>query len=65
MEYRRILSASLVVAVAGFAAAVGGASQPMIGKTAPPFALESIDGTNMVLSELRGKLVVIHFAASW
>ena len=39
--------------------------QPMIGEAAPAFRLTSIDGRSVALADLRGKNVVIHFAASW
>ncbi|MDZ4716146.1 MAG: TlpA disulfide reductase family protein [Cytophagales bacterium] len=39
--------------------------QPMIGQPAPSFALKGLDGKNYSLTELRGKYVVIHFAATW
>jgi len=43
----------------------GTAGQPMIGSSAPPFALRSVAGTTLGLSELRGRYAVIHFGASW
>lgn len=39
--------------------------QPMIGELAPEFTLEGIDGDRYALTDLRGKLVVIHFGTSW
>lgn len=39
--------------------------QPMLGQPAPSFALKAIDGTTYSLEQLRGKYVVIHFAATW
>lgn len=43
----------------------GEGRQPRIGETAPLFQLTSLDGDTLALSNLRGKFVVIHFAASW
>jgi peroxiredoxin len=40
-------------------------NQPMIGKDAPDFSLKDLNGGMVKLSELQGKFVVIHFAASW
>lgn len=40
------------------------ASQPTEGK-APDFTLETFDGEQITLSELRGQVVVINFWASW
>ena len=39
--------------------------QPKIGKTAPAFKLENLQGEKIALSDLLGKFVVIHFATSW
>lgn len=35
------------------------------GSEAPPFVLEKYDGTRVELSELKGKVVVINFWATW
>lgn len=39
--------------------------QPMLGQPAPSFALKAIDGKTYTLEQLRGKYLVIHFAATW
>ena len=39
--------------------------QPMIGQPAPLFQLESVDSKTYSLAQLKGKYVVIHFAATW
>ena len=39
--------------------------QPMIGQPAPLFALKGIDGKTYSLDQLKGKYIVIHFAATW
>jgi len=38
---------------------------PLEGKPAPDFSLEFLDGTKKKLSELKGKIVVLDFWASW
>ncbi len=38
---------------------------PQIGKTAPDFKLDSLDGQSISLSNLRGKPVLINFWATW
>ncbi len=45
--------------------AVAAADQPMIGQPAPGFDLPALDGTMVKLSDLSGKLVVLHFGAGW
>ena len=38
---------------------------PLVGKPAPPFKLQLFDGGNLSLEELRGKIGVLNFWASW
>jgi hypothetical protein len=38
---------------------------PWIGEPAPEFDLKRVSGEAMSLSGLEGKIVVIHFGASW
>jgi cytochrome c biogenesis protein CcmG/thiol:disulfide interchange protein DsbE len=38
---------------------------PLIGRTAPSFALSSFDGGTSGLEQLRGKAIVLNFWASW
>jgi peroxiredoxin len=40
-------------------------AEPPLGEPAPDFALKSIAGTNLRLSEYRGEVVVLTFWASW
>lgn len=40
-------------------------STPLVGRPAPDFALELFDGGSLRLSDLRGKVVLINFWASW
>lgn len=70
--WRRLLPpllAAAVVAVLGVAlvnpardATTGG---PLIGKSAPPLVLESLDGGQVSLASLEGRPVVLNFWASW
>jgi len=39
--------------------------QPMIRQPAPLFELRGIDGKTYSLDQLKGKYIVIHFAATW
>src|SRR5258705_11560941 len=39
--------------------------QPMIGQPAPLFELKDVDGKTYSLEQLKGKYIVIHFAATW
>lgn len=71
----RWLVVSLVVVTLSFAVlALGtirmpadtrGLSGPQIGRPAPDFRLEDLDGQPMSLSDLRGRPVVVNFWASW
>jgi len=38
---------------------------PRTGFTAPDFALETLDGQTLTLSDLRGQLVLVNFWATW
>lgn len=38
---------------------------PLVGKTAPDFTLQSLDGPELRLSSLKGRPVVVNFWASW
>ena len=52
----------MAVPATGFA---GELPQPKIGEAAPAFNLEDLQGEKVVLADLLGKFVVIHFATSW
>jgi cytochrome oxidase Cu insertion factor (SCO1/SenC/PrrC family) len=39
--------------------------QAMIGTTAPQFKIQALDGKPLALSDLHGKVVVLHFGAGW
>ncbi len=41
------------------------ANQPWIGNPAPSFSLSTLDGKKLSLSDLKGKLVVLHFGTGW
>ena len=54
----------LLILIAQLAAAVAAADE-LAGNEAPDFALKSVDGDNLRLSEYRGDVVMINFWASW
>lgn len=71
---RRILVAILAVLLISVIVALGAGfrrdpkdiKSGGVGKTAPAFALERLDGTGMLrLDEYRGKTVILNFWASW
>jgi peroxiredoxin len=67
---RWLASASLLVAALSLAAVSPAAASPQggpagVGHAAPEFQLPSLDGQTVSLAALRGRPVVIHFAATW
>jgi peroxiredoxin len=62
---------TLLLAVAGLAVAeppsalAAQEAQPGVGQIAPEFALTSLEGKPVTLSQFQGRFVVIHFAATW
>ena len=64
-----VLAASVLITVIlgfGFSRDPFALRSSAVGRTAPGFALRTLDGTEVVrLSDLRGQVVVINFWASW
>lgn len=68
MNMKRKTSWTLFALSAAFllaSAALAQMKQPWIGNPAPPFSLPTLDGKTLSLSDLKGKLVVLHFGAGW
>ncbi len=64
MKFFLKLTTGLSIAVASVFANAQEA-QPMIGQAAPLFELKTPEGKIYSLEQLKGKYVVIHFAATW
>lgn len=67
---KRIISVCIVVVVAGLAVAffvLGGDSGPTadIGNPAPQFELGLLGGDHLSLADLKGKVVMLNFWATW
>jgi cytochrome oxidase Cu insertion factor (SCO1/SenC/PrrC family) len=60
---RFLVAATL--AAAFLATAGEGVPPPLLDRPAPTFRLRGVDGTTLSLGDLRGRLVVLHFGASW
>jgi peroxiredoxin len=63
MQIRKSLAALLFVALAATPALANKGA--LDGEEAPDFALKSLDGENLRLSEYRGEVVMINFWATW
>ena len=70
---RRLIAAGLVIAVVAAIAVltvdIAGPTRPVdtpiVGRPAPAFDLETLDGGRLSLADLRGSAVVLNFWASW
>jgi len=58
MKFITLLLSSILISAFSFA-------QPSLGQQAPEIALPGVDGKIVKLSDLKGKLVLIDFWASW
>ncbi|MGO9423787.1 MAG: TlpA family protein disulfide reductase [Steroidobacteraceae bacterium] len=59
-----LLAGSLALGATG-AAAAPAAAPTLVGRDAPDFALKTLDGSNLRLSEFRGQVVLVNFWARW
>ena len=56
----------IVVLASGFGRDVRHIDSPLVGRVAPPFALDRVDGKGqLTLASLRGKPAVVNFWATW
>jgi cytochrome c biogenesis protein CcmG, thiol:disulfide interchange protein DsbE len=60
-----VVSAAAVVLSVGLRRDPSAVPSPLIGRTAPDFTLNQLDGKPFTLSTLRGQIVVVNFWASW
>jgi cytochrome c biogenesis protein CcmG, thiol:disulfide interchange protein DsbE len=61
---RLALAVGLLLLI-GCAASTAQPTQPIVGAAAPDFALPALSGEPLRLSELRGRVVIVNFWASW
>ncbi len=55
----------VVLAAAGCSGGSDGGQAPALGRAAPDFQLQNLDGQAISLGELRGRPVIINFWATW
>jgi len=61
----KYLITAIIVLVLSVFSSYSQEDQHLIGSTAPPFTLKAMDGKTYSLEQMRGKYVVLHFAATW
>ena len=61
----KYLIASIIALVSSAVSSYSQEDQHLIGSTAPSFTLKAMDGKTYSLEQMRGKYVVMHFAATW
>jgi len=61
----KYLVTAIIVLVLSVFSSYGQEAQHLIGSTAPSFTLKAMDGKTYSLEQMRGKYVVLHFAATW
>ena len=62
---RSILLAGSLALGAVWTGASFAAAPTLVGRDAPDFALKTLDGSNLRLSEFRGQVVLVNFWARW
>lgn len=62
---RAILTAAALAAAVYFWVSYHPNSGPQVGAEAPGFSLQNQEGETVSLSQFRGKLVLVHFWATW
>src|SRR5206468_11891060 len=71
LRSRGVVSPALALAAVGLVLATGAAARsaiaapPSAGEAAPAFSLDTTAGATVTLGSLRGRLVVLHFWATW
>jgi peroxiredoxin len=65
IDFMKYLVTAIIVLVLSVFSSYGQEDQHLIGSTAPPFTLKAMDGKTYSLEQMRGKYVVLHFAATW
>lgn len=62
---RRVWLAGSIFLAAALTNSTIAAPPTLVGKDAPDFALKSMDGRNLRMSEFRGQVVLVNFWARW
>ena len=65
MQIRLILAVCALSAVTGATTCPNGFSAPETGGKAPDFSLKDLKGAEVKLSDLKGKVVLLSFSATW
>ncbi len=60
-----LVAAGVVVLIIGYVIKTANITPVTVGMVAPDFTLSTVDGKSVKLSELRGKVVMLNFWATW
>jgi cytochrome c biogenesis protein CcmG, thiol:disulfide interchange protein DsbE len=61
----RLAAALCLVASGGLGNALARANELVVGRTAPPLVLQTLDGRSIATSDLLGQVIIVTFWATW
>jgi len=62
---KRVIVLVSALALLAITPCISAQDPPLVGKSAPVFDLPMLDGGQVHLEDMRGKIVVLHFGTGW